>query len=300
MRDVEYFAVVAEHGHVGRAAEALGLSQPALSRSLRRLESSMQAKLVTRTPKGVELTTVGSALLNRVRHLRLAVDDVVREAGDLSRGAAGHLRIGVGPVIAEHFLPRACSALFKSAPKITVKTTIAHHHVLLPALLNGEFDLLLSGIPTADHPSLAHEHLYDDEFAIIASTLHRLAARKWVTLADLMLERWASSSQNVAWQSLQRAFEQNRLALPNLALDVSATLLMLQVVAASDLVGFASKGVLQQAQPRLRVVELRVKGLQWSRRVGVSYRNNAYLSPAALRFIEIVKSIAKDIAQDKA
>ena len=49
MRDVEYFAVVAEHGHVGRAAEALGLSQPALSRSLRRLESSEQAKLVTRT-----------------------------------------------------------------------------------------------------------------------------------------------------------------------------------------------------------------------------------------------------------
>ena len=55
LRDVEYFAVVAQHGHLGRAAEALGLGQPALSMSLRRLEKSAQAKLVKRTPKGVEL-----------------------------------------------------------------------------------------------------------------------------------------------------------------------------------------------------------------------------------------------------
>jgi len=59
LRDIEYFAVVAEHGNLRRAAESLGLSQPALSKSLRRLEKSMAAKLVKRTPKGVELTAVG-------------------------------------------------------------------------------------------------------------------------------------------------------------------------------------------------------------------------------------------------
>ena len=86
LRDLEYFAVVAEHGHVGRAAEALGLSQPALSKSLRRLEKAMQAKLVKRTPKGVELTAVGSALHMHVHRLRLSLNDVVHEAADLSQG----------------------------------------------------------------------------------------------------------------------------------------------------------------------------------------------------------------------
>jgi DNA-binding transcriptional LysR family regulator len=65
LRDIEYFAVVAQHGHLGRAAEALGLGQPALSMSLRRLEKSAQAKLVKRTPKGV-LDIFASARVRRM------------------------------------------------------------------------------------------------------------------------------------------------------------------------------------------------------------------------------------------
>src|SRR3970040_1683926 len=67
VRDIEYFAVVAQHGNVGRAAEALGLSQPALSKSLRRLEKSKQAKLVNPTSKGIGVTPVGSAAAYRHR-----------------------------------------------------------------------------------------------------------------------------------------------------------------------------------------------------------------------------------------
>jgi DNA-binding transcriptional LysR family regulator len=56
LRDIEYFAVIAEHGSLARAAEGLGLSQPALSKCLRWLENAVEAKLVKRTSKGVELT----------------------------------------------------------------------------------------------------------------------------------------------------------------------------------------------------------------------------------------------------
>src|SRR3990172_3075862 len=100
LRDIEYFAVIAEHGHLGRAAEALGLGQPALSISLRRLESSAGAKLVKRTPKGVELTDIGSTLLSHVRRLKLAREDLAREVSDLAHGQAGHLRIGASPATA--------------------------------------------------------------------------------------------------------------------------------------------------------------------------------------------------------
>ena len=85
LRDIEYFAVVAEHGHVGRAAGSLEMSQSALSKSLRRIERSIGAKIVQRTPKGVELTATGSALLSHVRRLQLARDDVVREVADLNK-----------------------------------------------------------------------------------------------------------------------------------------------------------------------------------------------------------------------
>jgi LysR family transcriptional regulator, regulator of abg operon len=73
---------------VRRASEILELSPPALSKSLRRLEQSMKAKLVTRSAKGVELTVLGSALLAQIARIRLTLDDVAREAEDLSQGRA--------------------------------------------------------------------------------------------------------------------------------------------------------------------------------------------------------------------
>src|SRR5688572_24164958 len=104
LRDIEYFAVVAEHGNLGRAAEALGLSHPALSKSLRRLESAVEAKLVTRTPKGVEVTAEGAALLARARGLRLALQDLSREIRDIGSGRGGHVRVGVAPGVDEVLL----------------------------------------------------------------------------------------------------------------------------------------------------------------------------------------------------
>src|SRR5689334_16952471 len=95
VRDIEYFTVVAEHRHVGRAAESLGLSQSGLSMSLRRMEQYAQAKLFKRTPKGVELTAAGALLLSRMRQLKLAHEDVIREVADLGLGLAGDLKVGV-------------------------------------------------------------------------------------------------------------------------------------------------------------------------------------------------------------
>src|SRR3954466_8690434 len=123
LRDLEYFAVVAEQGNVTRASERLGLGPPALSKSLRRLEKSLKAKLVKRTPKGVELTSVGSALAAQVQRIRLALADVTREAADLSSGVGGHLRIGVGPALAED-LPAAYAKLLAEAPRVTMEISV--------------------------------------------------------------------------------------------------------------------------------------------------------------------------------
>ena len=121
LRDIEYFAVVAEHGNLGRAAEALGLGQSALSKCLRRLEQSAQAKLVRRTPKGVDLTAAGVALLSHVRRLRLALDDVAHEVADVGQGRAGQLRIGTGAGLGEQLLAPACSLFAAWLPFIARK-----------------------------------------------------------------------------------------------------------------------------------------------------------------------------------
>ena len=290
LRDIEYFAVVAEHSNVRRASEFLGLSPTAVSKSLRRLEQSMQAKLVERTPKGVALTAVGSALLAQVRRLRLTLQDIGREAADLSQGRAGHLRIGATAADCED-LPAAYSVLLREAPKLTLEIIVTDTDVMLPLLRKGELDMVITLIPERPHDGLDQEHLYEDEYVVCASADHRLVKQKRVSLADLVQERWALSSANIPPQRiLHRTFEDSALPAPRVVVETRSMRVRLQTWAHSDLLGYVSKRVLQQAAGRFRLAVLPVKELTRPRPVGAIYRKDAYLPPAARRLLDILKS----------
>jgi DNA-binding transcriptional LysR family regulator len=299
-RDLKYFAVVAEHGNLRRAAEALDLSQPGLSKCLRRLEKSAGWNLVRRTPKGVELTDFGSVLLTHARRLKLFLDDIDHEVVDLGHGRAGHLRIGVVPGYDEDLIPRACVKLLAPSPKVTVNISIGGLDALLPALRTGELDLSISGIRATPPEDVVQEHLFDDRFVAYASRSHRLARRKRLTLADLAQERWALPGFNsVAQQMLLRAFEDGGYPPPTIVMESAAMGPKLELVANSDVLGFTARRLVRGAATRLELVELPVEGMPRMRPVGVSYRRDAYLSPTARRFIEILKATAQEIAAQK-
>jgi DNA-binding transcriptional LysR family regulator len=300
LRDIEYFAVVAEHGHLGRAAEALGLSTPALSKSLRRLEKEMLAKLVTRTPKGVELTPEGSALLAHVRPLRLSLHDIAREIADLNQGRAGHLRLGTSTGSADCLLPAAFSALLSDAPKVTVSITVGVNPVLVPALRNGQLDLLVITLGNLPYEGIAQEYLYEDEFVIYASADHRLAKRRSADVADLAKEGWALPVlDGVPGLWLHRVFEDHGLPPPRVNLVGGQMQIRLEAIGSSSLLGIAPRRSVREAASRLHLTEIPVKGMKWSRQVGVGYRKDAYLSPVTRRFIEILKRTAKEVAPGK-
>ncbi len=297
IRDIEYFAVVAEQRHLGRAAEALGLSTAALSKSLRRIEKLAEAKLVRRTPKGVDLTPVGDAVLAHVEQLRLARDDLMREVKDVAHGRAGNLRIGAGPAMAEHTLPAACGALLNETPKVTISIAVSNNDQMVPELRKGNLDLVVNFIPEYPYHGLAQDVLWDDEFVVYASAAHRLARRKRVALEDLVGERWAvtTASAFLTRQSLQRAFEEAGLPPPRIALLAESVTLRLRAVAATDLLGIVPKRAVQEAPSDLRLAVLRVPELDQPRRAGVFYRKDGYLSPAGRRFIALLKANAKRI-----
>jgi DNA-binding transcriptional LysR family regulator len=293
LRDIEYFAVVAEHGHLGRAAEALGLGQPALSMSLRRLERLAQAKLVIRTARGVELTAMGRTLLSHLGRLRLARDDLVRELADLAQGRAGHLRIGVSPSNAELFLPEACGVLLSEGQGVSLDVTLLDNTALLPALAKGDLDLALRHTTLPPPPDVIDELFREDQFVIYCAASHRLARRKSVSLEDIARERWtATSSAAGPLFALPEAFARAGLQPPRTVLVSDLMMLKLRVVAGSDLLGIANRKAVLGVARRLSLVILPVKGLDMVRRVAVSYRRDAYLPAAARRLIDILKTSA--------
>jgi DNA-binding transcriptional LysR family regulator len=296
-RDIEYFAVLAEHGHVGRAAEALGLSQPALSLSLRRLEKVMQAKLVKRTPKGVELTATGTALMSRIQRLRLAREDVLREVADLSQGRAGLLRIGAHPGVVIYPLASACAELLKNAADLELVVT-AMTSRLVPALRSGELDLIVHDA-VSPQEDLVQEYLFDDPFATFVAANHPLARRKQVTIRDLAQERWARSGISENWDRFVEASLAAGNPAPRTGIRTDSQPLRDYLVANAGLLGYAPRRVVKDVAMRYRVAEIKVKELERVRRVHVSYRKDGYLSPAGRRLIEILKATARGNSADK-
>lgn len=289
LRDLEYFVVLAEHRHVGRAAEALGLSQPALSRSLRRLERAMDTMLVTRTPKGVEVTTVGAAFLSRVEKLQLSVHDIAREVEDLTKGRAGELRVGANSIAVEHLLPAAMSNVFRIAPKLEIKIVVGSNDTLIPGLRSGRLDVVVSGAAASD-PDLSHVHLWDDEYHVYAGAKHRLVSRKQLHIADVAAEKWAMPPDAPPTLWLRQTFQDHGFSPPRVMLETTALSLRLKAIASSDLLDFLPEVAAREAMLAGLAVKLHVKDLSWSRPLVASYRTHGYLSPAARMFIDILKA----------
>jgi DNA-binding transcriptional LysR family regulator len=300
LRDLEYFSVVAENSHLGRSAESLGLSQSALSKSLRRLERAMAAKLVKRTPKGVELTAEGAALHARVKRLRLYFDDVRREVSDVRQGFAGRLQITTGAGFAWHMLPVACEKLVREAPDVTANVKIAGANEAISALRNGQAELVLAAMDSLADQDLVQEHLYDEQYTVVASVNHRLARRQRVLLADVAAERWAVQEPTWALRHhWQRVFTSRGLPLPSIAIEANSGILRLSLIANSQLLAYTWDSAAKKAMSYLPLTRLHVKELEAVVPVGIIYRKDSYVSPLAKRFIQILKGVALEMVEER-
>src|SRR5215510_13991076 len=291
LRDIEYFEEIAEQRHLGRAAERLGLSQPALSKSLRRLEEAMQVKLFDRNSKGLELTAEGSLLLARARDLRLSLRNVAREVSEVSEGRAGHLRIGVGPSIPTRLISNALARLFTEAPRVTARLTISDADEIIPALRKGDLDLNINLMYLSPPEGLCYVQLYEEEFVVCASKDHSLSGRSEVRLEELSNARWAQSESVLpTQQKLRLVFEEHGLPRPQAALESRSLSVRLQAVASCDLLAYTSRRMIEQVVAAgYPLAVLPVHELVWRRPVGAIHRNEPYLHAAARRFIDILK-----------
>lgn len=298
-RDIEYFTEVAERGNVGRAAEALGLSQPALSKSLRLLETSLQSKLVKRVSRGVELTAAGRELFAHAHRLRLSLDDITRSVMDISQGRSGHLRIGSGTGFALYVIAAACADVVTNAPGATFKVSPMARNAAEAALLNGEIDLSVMTLLASAHKDLVTEHLYDEVFAICASANHPLARKKRLALTDLVNEKWIVSTE---WASaprqLKQAFADAGLPAPRITAQSESQTLRNTLLASTRLLSIANTRIVRHAAQQSALVILPVSGFKYSRSFGIYRRKDAYLPPIAQRFIVMLKNAARETTDD--
>ncbi|OBI32018.1 LysR family transcriptional regulator [Mycobacterium sp. E1386] len=179
LRLVGYFVVVAEHRHFGRAASALRVAQPSLSRQIRRLEQQLGVRLLDRTPQGTRLTEAGEVFLPRAKALLRSATQAAAQA----RAAAQPTRIEVGYTTGMIVTP-AVREMRREHPDAEVQVSHLNWGEALEALLGHRVDAVVTRLPFPTD-GLHVTILYDEPRVLALSVDHRLAGRDFVTLEDI-------------------------------------------------------------------------------------------------------------------
>jgi LysR family hydrogen peroxide-inducible transcriptional activator len=206
---LRYFLRVAERGNFTRAAEELMISQPALSRSIQKLEEELGQPVFERKTRSVALTEAGKLLQSRAQQVLTLLADTKAEISD--DGQSGQIRVGAIPTIAPFFLPdllRQFSAEFPKASLIVQEDTTDH---LLKRCTQGEIDLAIIALPIPAK-YLEVEELFEEELFLVLPPDHPLVNKPHIRLNDIksypfvLLDEAHCLSDNIVSFCRQRSF----------------------------------------------------------------------------------------------
>lgn len=167
LRQLEMFSILAERGNMGEAAQALGLTQPALSQQLKALEERLGLKLFERIPRGMRLTMSGRELLASTRSTLASSREFLDMAARAAERPVGAIRFGVTPTLGPYLMPGVIQKLHRRFPdlKLYVREGIPdRQHQELAA---GDLDMVLSPLPIAAK-GLVVEPLFREPLRIVA------------------------------------------------------------------------------------------------------------------------------------
>ncbi len=182
LTQLQHFLKVAECGGFTRAAEELVMSQPALSRSVARLEEELGQPLFERKPRSVVLTSAGELLEARARRIMALVEDTKAEITD--DGETGRLRIGAIPTIAPYLLPSVLKDFAAAHPRCSVQVLEDVTERIVQALRLGEIDAAILALPITV-PYLETVPLFDEELLLVVAKEHPLATKERPSQLDL-------------------------------------------------------------------------------------------------------------------
>lgn len=294
LRQLEYFAALADLRHFGRAAQAVHVSQPTLSQQIRTLEQQLGVRLVERFKSGVELTPVGRVLAERARRVLVEVRDLEGMAARAGDRLTGTLRFGVAPTLGPYLMPRIIAGLHAEKPDLRLHIREGIPDEQVQQLARGELDILLGPFPI-DGLNLTVEPLFREPLHIVAPPDHPLAAKRPLKLADL-------SGQPVLSLDHRHTFHRQVAALSvefrmELLRDYEGTSLdsVRQMVASGLGLAILPEFYVRSEMGRREGVSiLQVQGWRATRSIAAAWRSGAAYAPVYAGIAERIRLEARN------
>lgn len=299
-RRLRHFLAVYDLRSIGQAADKLFLTQPALSKSIRQLETDLQIKLFDRTPLGVVPTVYGDALAQHARVIRSEMRHAETAISNLRGAVKGSVTVGAGPSVASGLMPLATEALRRTRPGIRLTVVEGLVDTILPALRRGELDLAVGAWPRVADSDITADTLTHDRVCVVAAPRHPLARKGEVELSDLLDYPWILPPPSQRWrQILEETFLAKGLSPPVPSVTSnSASFIRTVLLDGLSLSYLPLQSLPARAARHSTLVALPAEGLSRDVEVTISIRERAVLAPAAQAFVGILRDVANGGAGD--
>lgn len=284
--ELKAFIAVAEHASFSMAANTLFLTQPAISKRIAALESSVDARLFDRIGRTISLTEAGQALLPRARKILIELDDSVRAIANLSGHVAGTLRFATSHHIGLHRLPSALKQFTRKYPDVRLDIRFMDSEAACQAVEHGELELGIVTLPPKPSPNLTTEIIWADPLCFIVANDHPLAKRKHIQLVDLARHPAIFPASNTYTRQIAEA----AFSRIGLELDIALSTNYLETIKMLVSVGIGW-GLLPTTLQDDQLIKLEVSGFQLSRDLGVVFHRQRSLSNAANALTQILHPV---------
>ncbi|HEX6266664.1 MAG TPA: LysR substrate-binding domain-containing protein [Burkholderiales bacterium] len=264
LRQLATLVAVAQAGSLRRAAAALRVSQPALSKALRELESVFGRRLFEREARGLRATPHGAAVVDYARRLLRDVEALSATLEAVDSGAGGRLRIGVIPFLPLDWLQAVLESLLQGQPAIAPQVMEGGTDLLVEWLRRRDLDCMVGRMtPALAGDDLETRRVFDQTLRVVARSGHPLLRRRGkLALEDLVGWDWILPARSTPTrQAVDRVFVEAGLPVPRARLESYSLQIFQRFVPAGDALAAIPEDT---AQRWIRLGELKALPFRWA------------------------------------
>ena len=293
---LQHFQAVCSTRNLTTAAQLLGISQPALTQAINKLEKQLEAELLDRSTRPLSITPYGHMLLDYARDLEKSTDDLLARIEAVRTGTGGVLRIGCGPDWIHEILPVAISRLQQAHPQIRISLTVALNDYLRARLDAGDLDLFFASVSDAFFGAAYRTRiLLRERMHVVARRDHTIHQGGAKTLEALARESWVMTGDDTFGRQLvRRLFTQAGVDLPLPSIETNSVRAMINILRQSPKLGFLSEAH-AKAYPEIAKVDTVTE--MPLREGGAVWRSDMALIPAASGFLKLTEEVIAEQAR---
>ncbi len=289
-RLLRQFITVVECKSFTVAAHVLNVTQPALTKSIQKLEQRLEVKLLERGHNSVEPTRYGQVLASRAKLVELEIAHAVSEIQALKGGHQGSVNVGIAFALVNH-LPKAILAMQQKRPNVAVRVSVDVMDPLLAGLLAGDLDVVCTPMEFPTYPDIETEPVMDCEHVLVAGSAHPLADSIVIEPPQLLAYPWVTFARgHMGTSKIGSVFAANHLPPPSAAITVSSLEIMFSVLKQSNHYVAAVPATLVANALAAGLVVLPFNAPFWRVRLYIAYRASTHPTQAVISMIECLRA----------